>query len=369
MGNRRIYSTLGIMSGTSMDGIDFSYIKTDGKDYVKIIYEYNYNYSLNYQLKLKKIINKKPDHFTKIKKYFYSYESEVTKIFIKYINKFIKRCKIKNEEIDLIGLSGQTMYHNPEKNISIQLGSGKIISNYFKINVVTNFRDKDINNNGQGAPIGAYYHKYLLSRSNKKAIIINLGGVANFTQLINRRLKSTDIGPSNAIIDDLTNHFYNKKYDKKGIYASKGNIEKKILNKFKKDKFFKKKDPKSLDRNNFNIYFKTLIKLKNNDAIATALSFTLFSIIRILNKNSNAYVNEVILTGGGRKNDFLIKKLGKNLKKIKLNKIDNYGFNGDLIESQMFGYLAVRSIKGLIISSPYTTGVKKKISGGKLYKN
>ena len=110
-----------------------------------------------------------------------------------------------------------------------------------------------------------------------------------------------------------------------------------------------------------------MIKLKKNDALATALSFTLFSIINTLNRKSNTYIDEIILTGGGRKNNFLIKKLKLKLKNLKFNTIDKYGLNGDLIESQMFGYLAVRCIKKYIISTPLTTGTKRKISGGEIY--
>ena len=369
MNNLKIYSTLGIMTGTSMDGIDLSLIKTDGKDYVKIICEYNYKYPLYYQLKLKNIIKNKPNNNINVKKYFSLYDNEITKIYIKYINNFIDKYKIEIKNIDLIGLSGQTMYHNPGKNISIQLGSGRIISDYFKIKVVNNFRKKDIINKGEGAPIGSYYHRCLLKNINKNAIIINLGGIANFTQLKKRTLISSDLGPANIILDDLTNYFYNEKFDKDGKYSSKGIVNKKILKKFMNDNFFKKNEPKSLDRNYFNLYFSELIKLKKNDALATALSFTLFSIINTLNRKSNTYIDEIILTGGGRKNDFLIKKLKLKLKlkNLKFNTIDRYGLNGDLIESQMFGYLAVRCIKKYIISTPLTTGTKRKISGGEIY--
>ena len=359
------YLVLGVMTGTSMDGIDLSLIKTDGINYVKIIKEENYSYSLKKQIKLKKIVENKPNNISKIYQYFQLYENQITKDLIKYIKKFFKRNKIK--KIDIISLSGQTMYHNPDENITIQLGSGKTISEYFKVRVVTNFREKDIINGGEGAPIGSYYHKYLLNVINSRAVIINIGGVTNSSQIKNRTLISTDIGPGNGIIDDLVYFFYKKKYDTNGYYASKGKISKYILNLFKKDPFFKKKYPKSLDRNHFEKYLNKMKKNKKNDAIRTALAFTIYSIKKFIDRKKNSYLNEIILTGGGRKNILLIKKLRENLKNIKITKIDKYGYDGDLIESQMFGYIGIRSLKNLIISTPLTTNNKKPISGGKLF--
>ena len=360
------YFVLGVMTGTSMDGIDLSLIKTDGINYVKIIKEENYNYSLKQQINLKNIVKNKPNKISKIYEYFHLYENQITTDIIKYIKKFFKKNNIK--KIDIISLSGQTMYHNPSKNITIQLGNGRTICEYFKIRVVTNFREKDISNGGEGAPIGSYYHKYLLNIINKKAAIINIGGVTNSSQIKNRKLISTDIGPGNGIIDDLVYNFYKKKYDTNGGYASKGKILKYIFNHFKKDPFFKKKYPKSLDRNHFDKYSNKLKKNKSNESIRTALEFTIYSIKKFIDKKNNSYLNEIILTGGGRQNKFLFKQLKKQFKKLEITKIDDYGFNGNLIESQMFAYIGIRSLKNLIISTPLTTNNKKPISGGKIYK-
>ena len=366
MSNAKIYTVLGIMTGTSMDGIDLSLVKTDGKNYISIISEKSYQYSLIIQKKLKNIVEKKPNEINKIIKYFNKFEKQINQIIIKKINKFFTEFDIKKNKVELIGLSGQTVYHNPQKKITIQLGSAEKISNFFKIKVISNFREKDINNGGEGAPIGAYYHRYLINTINRKAVIVNIGGVSNFTQIKNRNLFSSDIGPGNAIIDDLSIYFYNKKFDKDGLFAKKGNLNKKILNKFKKDIFFRKKLPKSLDRNYFKLYINLLKKIKKNDAINTALYFTIFSIENIFKIKSNKYINELILTGGGRKNKFLLKILKNLLNNIKVNTIDKYNYDGDLIESQMFGYIAVRSLKKLIISTPKTTNNYKAISGGEL---
>ena len=366
MSNKKIFTTIGIMTGTSMDGLDLSLIKTDGLKYFKILEEYSYDYSNTYKIKLKKFV----DNFSKSKKRknisIKKYEVFVTNELIKIIKNFIKKIKY-NKQIDLIGFSGQTIFHDPKNNYSLQLGSGKILSNKIKIPVVTNFRDKDVAMGGQGAPIGCYYHKYLINKINQKAAIVNIGGVTNITILYKRKLIGFDLGPGNALIDDLTNYFYKKKFDNKGSFAEKGSMIENIFKQFKKNIFFRKKYPKSLDRNHFNTTLNKLKKNKANDSIHTASLMTVYSIIQGL-KLINNKIDLIILTGGGRKNIFLVNKLKDKLyNNTKIKNIDDFGFNGDMIESQMFAYLAVRSLKKLNISHPSITGVKKPISGGKLY--
>ena len=362
------YNVIGIMSGTSMDGVDLSLIKTDGEKYSKIIFEKSYEYSLNYRYKLKKLIKNLP--INKKKQLLYAKKNEVfiNNNFIKYITDFIKLIKQKNNKIDLIGLSGQTIFHNPDKKYSIQLGSGKKIYQKLKIPIIVNFRQNDLLNGGQGAPIGSFYHKSILDKIRKKACIINLGGIANITFANKKELISYDMGPGNALIDDLSNYYYKKKFDRNGLIAKKGKLIKEILYQYKQDIFFKKKYPKSLDRNYFNIFFKKLIKYEANNAIHTASIMTVYGIIKGLNLIMKK-IELVILTGGGRKNLFIKKFLEKSLKLKKINiiNIENFGLNGDMVEAQMFGYLAVRSLKKLPLSTPNTTGITKQSSGGLMY--
>ncbi len=364
-----IYTVIGIMSGTSMDGIDFSLIKTDGVKITKIVLEKEYQYSDHYKKRLKKIIEYLPKKNKKNQlKYVRKNEGFVTNNFVIYIKKFLQLVNLNNHNIDLIGLSGQTIFHNPEKKYSLQLGSGSEINRKIKIPIVTNFRQKDLLNGGQGAPIGSFYHKNILDKINLNACIINLGGISNITYSNKKSLISYDLGPANAIIDDLCKFFYKKNYDKGGFYASKGKLIKNILYEFNKDKYFKKKYPKSLDRDYFNLFFKELIKYNANDAIYTASIMTIDAIVNGL-KLLKKEIKLIILTGGGRKNLFIKKKLKKILlkDKIKIINIENYGLNGNMIEAQMFGYLAVRSHKKLPLSLPSTTGVNSPKTGGIKY--
>ena len=367
MSTQKKFKVIGIMSGTSMDGLDCSFIETDGEKSLSIICEKTYYYSKKYKLKLNKIIslyncNKKIINKSKNQKL-------ITETFIILINKFINEYKINKKTIDFIGLSGQTIYHNPKKKKSIQYGSCRDIQKKLKLNVIGDFRINDIKNGGQGAPIGAFYHKYIIEKFAKGSAIINIGGISNISYIKNKKLFAFDIGPGNALIDDLMYLFYKKKMDYNGKTAFKGRLNKKIINKVLNDDFYNLNYPKSLDRQYFNKYFELLSSIDKKDSIHTASTITVLSIMNCVNSISKK-IKQIILTGGGRKNLFIFNSLKRKLskEKIELTIIDKYGLNGDMIESQMFGYLAVRSYKKLPLSSPSTTGVKKTISGGVLYK-
>ena len=361
------YKVIGIMTGTSMDGIDCSYIETDGYKLVKIIHEKKYTYEKNYKNKLLKIIkninNERKINLIDVKKQ----GKFVSDKFLKTINKFINEYKINKKKINFIGLSGQTVYHNPKKKISIQLGDPETLSKKLKINIVSNFRDNDIQNNGQGAPIASFYHKYLIEKLKlKNSLIINLGGIANITYLDNKKIIAFDVGPANCLIDDFMLSKFKKKFDKNGSFSSKGFANMTILKTILDDKFFKKSYPKSLDRMYFTKYVKKISKLNNEDAAATLSFLTVLSIkngIKTLNKK----IDKIILTGGGRKNMFFFNKIN-NFLNIKTELIDKYGFDGDFLESQAFGYISIRCVRKLPLSSPTTTGVNINLTGGNIYK-
>jgi len=369
MSIRKKYNVIGLMSGTSIDGLDCSYITTDGENLVSIKFEKTYKYSQNYINEIKKIIkffNKskliKVNQLIKIK------EEIVTNKFIQIIKKFTKEYDIKFSSIDYISISGQTVYHDPKNKKTIQLGSCRKIQKILKLKIVGNFRENDIKNGGQGAPIAAFYHNYILNNFIPSAIILNLGGIANISVINNKKLIAFDVGTANVIIDNLMYHFYKKNYDKDGKIAFKGKINQEIINKYKNDNFFKLKYPKSLDREYFNQYLNQLKKIKMEDAICTASMMTVEGIllgIKLLNINYKS----LILTGGGRNNLFILKKLQKNfkLKRKKIILVDELNFNGDFLEAQAFAYLGVRSVRKLPLSLPTTTGVKKPISGGIIY--
>ena len=208
------------MSGTSIDGLDCSFMTTDGENLVSIKFEKTYKYSQNYRSKLKKIINNlNKKKLIKINQYVKNQEGIVTNKFIQIIKKFIKEYNIKYSSIDYIGISGQTVFHDPKNKKTIQLGSCKKIQKKLKLKIVGNYRENDIKNGGQGAPIGAFYHKYILKKFSSSSVIINLGGIANISYANKEKLIAFDVGPSNLLIDDLMMYFYKKSYDKYGKIA------------------------------------------------------------------------------------------------------------------------------------------------------
>ncbi len=351
---------LGTMSGTSLDGVDISIIKTDGTK----IYSHFKNYYFKYPYNIKSSLNdllKNIDENYEFKK-LDLYSKMITDFHIKIIKK-IPELKF----VDLIGFHGQTIYHNPKNKISIQLGDGKLISNILNKKLIYNFRQNDLLHNGQGAPLAPIYHKYIIKDLNLTlpCCILNIGGVSNITYWDGNNLIGFDTGPGNSLIDYLMLKFFNKNFDEDGKIAFKGKILNKLITQILNDVFFKLKYPKSLDKQYFNHYLKNLIeKYKAHDLISTFSEFTAVTISHSL-KLLPHYPDNIVVMGGGSKNLYIIERLKKHLK-CRIIQKKNSKYNPDFVESQLMAFLAVRSINNLPYTFPLTTGVLKPLSGGEL---
>jgi anhydro-N-acetylmuramic acid kinase len=359
------YYSLGLMSGTSMDGVDASIIQSDGENKYKVIIDKYFEYPAVIFKKLTKVRDKIKSlkDLKKFSKETKSIEKEITLFHVKAVKETLKKSRVN---IDLIGFHGQTIYHNVKKKISKQLGDGRLLSKLTRKTVVYDFRKNDLKNGGRGAPLTPIFHKLLAIKfkANLPAAFINLGGIANET-VIDGYSKSNyaivsayDIGPGMCLIDQLVRLNTYKKYDKDGKVAKSGKINKIILKKitkiFSKIKKLKKG---SYDIKDFDLSTVRDVSLK--DALATLTEYT----ANELNLSVGNTATEIIVSGGGRKNKFLINRLkNKAVGIVKL--IDEYGIDGDFVESQAFAYLAVRSYLKLPISFPSTTGVKKPCTGG-----
>ena len=380
---KKEFTAIGLMSGTSMDGIDLSLIKSDGhNEFVSILDTY-YKFGYKLREKLIQIRSKiyKQQDLIKYSKEIDNLDAEITLFHGEVINKTLAQIK---ESVDLIGFHGQTIFHNSDNKISKQIGNGNLLSKLTKKIVIDNFRQNDLNNGGQGAPLTPIYHKTLLKMiSQKKNIkfplsIMNIGGITNITNVLNNEdlidssnLIAFDIGPGNCLIDEWIRKNSKFKYDENGNIARGGKINELISNQAKENFNIKSYD-KSLDINNFDLSF--IRGLSFEDGCSTVTDFTAYLIsqgIRNIINLSGEENKKLFLCGGGRKNTFLIELVRRYLSntKIQLMNIDDYGFDGDFIESQAFGYLAIRSFLKLPISFPETTKCKKPTTGGFVNKN
>ena len=369
-------NSLGLMSGTSGDGVDASVINSDGKDYYKVLtnkyFQYTDDISQNIY-NLKSNINK----FEDIKKFSKEINDLERKITLFHSNVVLECIKNNDFVIDLIGFHGQTILHSPIDKYSKQLGDGKLLSQLSKKKVIYNFRQNDLLEGGEGAPLSPIFH-HLVVKEKKIELpvcILNIGGISNLTlikDLNEENLISKDIGPGNCLIDEWMRRNKKGNYDKNGESANSGKTDKLILNQALEDfENIPDKNINSFDVNDFEINF--LRGLDLEDGASTITDFTGNIIASKLYReilNFNHKISKVILCGGGRKNKTLIESIKLNIDQtIKFETTDDYGVNGDFVESQAFAYLAIRSFLKLPISFPNTTGCKMPATGGVYAKN
>ena len=369
-------NSLGLMSGTSGDGVDASIINSDGKGQFKVLinkyFQYTDDISKNIY-KLKRNINKVED----IKKYASEINDLERKITLFHSN-VVSNCTTNNDfEIDLIGFHGQTILHSPKDKYSKQLGDGKLLSQLSKKKVIYNFRQNDLAEGGEGAPLSPIFHQLIVKEKkiDLPICILNIGGISNLTligDLKEENLISKDIGPGNCLIDEWMRRNKKGNYDKNGETASIGKTNELILNQALEDfENFTDKNINSFDVNDFEINF--LRGLDLEDGASTITEFTSNIIAsKLLSEisKSNLKISKIILCGGGRKNKTLIDRIKKHCgNEVKFETTDDYGVDGDFVESQAFAFLAIRSFFKLPISFPNTTGCKSPSTGGVLVKN
>ena len=370
------FYSLGLMSGTSMDGIDVSIIKSDGDIKFEGILNKYFQYTEDFHRNLVNIrdkINSSQDlkiHSKELE----VLEKEITLLHSKAVNEVTKEIDFN---IDFVGFHGQTIFHNADEKISKQLGDGNLLSQLVKKKVVYDFRQNDLRNGGQGAPLAPIFHK-LISKEIKIDLpicVLNLGGIANITAIdsdINSTLVSCDIGPGNCLIDEWVRKKTGKKFDKDGSIAKLGKINISILNQALDNyESLRNKNILSHDAKDFDVNFLRGLSLEDGTSTVTEFTASVLeeSIVGFLSKLSDKS-RKILVCGGGRKNLTLMKTIKKKLeKKHTIENIDSYGIDGDFIESQAFAYLAIRSFLKLPISFPKTTGCKEPSTGGILVEN
>ena len=359
------FSALGFMSGTSGDGVDSSIISSNGEDNIKIIY----NRHNPYPSYLSKKIFKLRDNIQKMQDLLkYSMEIEELEKEITNFHSNIAIELSKRFEFELIGFHGHTIYHNAEEKISKQIGSGKILSKATNKTVVYDFRQNDLKNGGEGAPLSPIYHLTLIrTLFNEKKIqvpisVLNIGGISNITKIDKDfKISSKDIGPGNCLIDKWIRKNSKKFFDENGNFAKNGKIDKFIFDQYLENYYYSKVNSKrSLDINDFDISFAKGLSLENGAATITDIT------AEIISKKIGKY--DIFVCGGGRKNLYLINSLISKINN-KIFIIDDLKIDGDYVESQAFAFLAIRNFLNLPISFPSTTNCYKPCLGGIITRN
>ena len=378
----KFYTALGLMSGTSMDGVDLSIIKSDGnREYSSIIDKY-FEYDEKLIKKLVKIRDKinSFDQLETHKEEINSLEREITLFHFKAVNETLA---ITKSPVDLIGFHGQTIFHDPSIKITKQLGDGKLLSQLTKTKVVYNFRQNDLDNGGQGAPLTPVFHNLLANKINKKfnlgfpLNILNIGGIANVTSTVDDKnlpkgdnIKAYDIGPGNCLIDEWVRKNSKDKYDNEGLLADSGRTDELILNQALDNFNINSNYEKSMDTKDFDIFFAKGLSLENGTSTITDFTAKLISDgMNFVHGSEQPWTGKWLVCGGGRKNKYLLKSIKNNFEKLYIDLIEKYEVDGDFIESQAFAYLAIRSLEGMPISFPSTTRCKKPLTGGVIVKN
>jgi anhydro-N-acetylmuramic acid kinase len=357
---------IGLMSGTSMDGIDVAMIETDGADSVMRGSALTMAYDAAFRSALKRAIAEargladrraRPGCLAEV-------ERELTERHAAAVGQFLAREGLRPAEVDVIGFHGHTVWHAPEQRVTVQLGDGALLARRTGIDVVHDLRAADCAAGGQGAPLAPVYHRALAARLPQRPIaILNIGGVANVTWIGREgELLAFDTGPGNAMIDDWMLRRRGAARDEDGALAGTGRVHHDYVKQYLRHSYFGAPPPKSLDRNAFAL--EMVDDLSPEDGAATLTAVTAASIA-----SARGHFPEQpqlwVISGGGRRNKTLMAMIAERVEAA-VAPAEAAGIDGDSLEAEAWAYLAVRSLNGLPITFPGTTGVARPLTGGVL---
>src|SRR6266404_3179349 len=359
-------TAIGLMSGTSLDGVDVALIETDGKQ-VKSFGPSGYRpYTDHERGLLRQALTEAINLPQRDARPGILREAEraVTIAHAEAVAAFTSQHHVTRENIDIVGFHGQTVLHRPERGLTVQIGDGAALAKAIHIPVMHDFRAADVAAGGQGAPLVPVYHRALAQSLEREGpvAVVNIGGVSNITYIDGAdTLIACDTGPGNALLDDFMFRMTGQPFDCEGRMAAQGNADAAWIARALEHPFFAAPPPKSLDRNDFASL--TLREMRPADGAATLTAFTAAAIARIVPLLPKVPLSWVVV-GGGARNLTMVRMLRERLAPATVEAGDALGWSTDAIEAQAFGFLAARGLKGLPLSYPATTGVPMPMTGG-----
>lgn len=350
------YRALGLMSGTSLDGIDVAFLTTDGVKAVETGPATTVPYDGGLRDRIRGCLGGGGAAA--------AVAAELTEAHAEAVRRF--RTEHDVGRLDVVGFHGQTILHRPREGLTVQLGDGALLAERTGVDVVCDFRSADVAAGGEGAPLVPIYHAALAGSLERPLAVLNLGGVANVTWLgrDDEEMLAFDTGPGNAMIDDWLLRHTGQPFDRDGALAGAGRADEQWVARFLAHPYFARRPPKSLDRDEFAAFAPE--HLSPADGAATLVAMTAVAVAAAL-AHLPLPPQRWLLAGGGRHNAAVTAALARSLK-APVEPVEAVGWNGDALEAQAFAYLAVRSLLGLPLSFPGTTGVRVPMPGGRLFR-
>jgi anhydro-N-acetylmuramic acid kinase len=350
---------LGLMSGTSLDGVDVAVIDTDGEHIEGFGPAATYPHAESTRELVRAVFGA-----TTRSPSIDAAEAAITAAHIDAVRRFARDEGVDLTSIDVVGFHGQTITHKPQERFTWQIGDGRALARALGRPVVADLRSADVAAGGQGAPLVPVFHQALARDLELPVAVVNIGGVANVTWVgEDGQLVAFDTGPGNAPIDDWIRKFTNQNFDLDGILAARGEVEGGTVRGFLSSSYFLLLPPKSLDRNDFRFNFAAFPEVE--DAIST-LTYCVCLSLSSAQAHFPAPARTWIVCGGGSRNETLMRWLSQ-LVDGQVTTGADYGWNVEALEAQAFGFLAVRHLRGLPNSFPSTTGASRPIVGGVLH--
>ena len=361
---------LGLMSGTSQDGVDVALIDSDGERIAQLGATACRPYSKAERTLLRRATaaaanlterTARPGVVAKA-------ERLINDVHAEAVESFLLANGLQRGEVAVIGFHGQTLLHRPEQRLTLQIGDGRALAARLGIPAVYDFRAADVAAGGQGAPLAPVFHRALVRRLQHASpiAVLNLGGVANVTYIDGDQLIACDTGPGNALLDDFLRLRTGEPLDTDGRAAASGSIDEKMIERLLAHPFFALAPPKSLDRNAFRGWVgDTLDSIGVENGAATLTALTAAAVARIVPYLPRPPASWIV-AGGGARNPTLLRMLTERLAPARVESAHAVGWSIDSLEAQAFAYLAVRSLRGLPITFPTTTGAPRPLTGGVL---